>query len=115
MRILNAVYPPDGGASMGPKGDEPGQEDNRLSLDPNDPRWKKLLDDWSDGESYSVNVQIEQISPGEFRITALKEAAAPETDEAPAAEGGTPGAEDDDTDDTSPMKSSNPAVQGMMD
>jgi len=93
---------------MGPKGDEPGQEDNRLSLDPNDPRWKKLLDEWNDGETYSVNVQIEQISPGEFRVTALKEGGGSEESETP------PEKDTAEESSESAMQSKNPAVQSML-
>lgn len=52
---------------------DPGAVDNRLSLDPNDPRWKKMLAKWEDGGRYPIKIgswsgEIDQLSPGEFEI-----------------------------------------------
>ena len=45
--------------------EEPGAQDNRLSLDPNDPKFA-FAADWEDGKEYNVNLKVRQISPGEF-------------------------------------------------
>jgi hypothetical protein len=58
---------------------EPGSEDNRLSLNPNDPNWQDTLAAWKDGGEYKVTLTISQISPGEFQVTAL-ESETPEED-----------------------------------
>ncbi len=65
-------------------GKDPGAVDNRLSLDPNDPRWKNKLSEWEDGERYPINIggvklEMEQMSPGEFEIVGGE--AEEETDE----------------------------------
>ena len=49
-------------------GTDPGAEDNRLSLDPNNPDWKEAIADWEDGEEYTVTARVRQISPGEFEV-----------------------------------------------
>jgi hypothetical protein len=49
-------------------GTDPGAEDNRLSLDPNNPDWKDAIADWEDGEEYTLTVKARQISPGEFAV-----------------------------------------------
>lgn len=70
---------------------EPGMEDNRLSLDPNNPAWKDTLAEWEDGEEYPITdlpegTMIRQISPGEFSVVPPVEspAAETETEEEPA-------------------------------
>jgi hypothetical protein len=55
------------------EGTDPGAVDNRLSLDPNDRRWKKMLAKWEDGGRYHVTIggislEMDQLSPGEFEI-----------------------------------------------
>lgn len=45
--------------------EEPGAQDNRLSLDPNDPTFE-FAANWEDGKEYNVNLRVRQISPGEF-------------------------------------------------
>jgi len=52
--------------------DEAGASDNRLSLDPSDPRWKDILDKWQDGQSYEATIKINQVSPGEYEVEALQ-------------------------------------------
>lgn len=53
--------------------DEAGATDNRLSLDPNDPRWKEAMDKWEDGGDYWLErVGVHQVSPGEFTVTDAK-------------------------------------------
>ena len=49
-------------------GTDPGAEDNRLSLDPNNPDWKEAIADWEDGQEYTLTVKVNQISPGEFTV-----------------------------------------------
>lgn len=68
---------------------EPGMEDNRLSLNPNDPAWKDTLAEWEDGEEYPITdlpegTMIRQISPGEFAVVppVAAEAETEETEEA---------------------------------
>lgn len=51
--------------------DDPGAQDNRISIDPNDTRWAALLATWGDGGEYEVKAKIRQISPGEFEVTEL--------------------------------------------
>jgi len=55
----------DSGAAM--PSNEPGAEDNRLSLNPSDEQWSETLNAWEDGQCYKVELEIEQMSPGEFR------------------------------------------------
>lgn len=50
-----------------PVDDEPGAQDNRLSLDPNDPKFA-FAADWQDGQEYNVNLKVRQISPGELEV-----------------------------------------------
>lgn len=50
--------------------DDPGAIDNRLSLNPDD---FPVIQDWVDGETYTLSelgseVEIRQISPGEFEV-----------------------------------------------
>ena len=46
--------------------EEPGAQDNLLSLDPNDPKFE-FAADWQDGEEYNIkNLRVRQISPGQF-------------------------------------------------
>lgn len=73
-RILRDPMPPSGGSISGGAPAEAGQIDNRLSLDPSDTRWQKLLGGWDDGGEYTVTMTINQISPGEFEVKSMKEA-----------------------------------------
>lgn len=92
-------------------GVDPGAVDNRLSLDPNDPRWKKTLAKWEDGERYpivigGISLEMDQLSPGEFEIVGGEA----EED-----------VEDEDEEEPAPAKSKgyggkvNRAVRSMMD
>jgi len=65
----------------GVTGREPGSVDNRLSLDPSDPKWADKIDAWGDGEKYAVTLEITQISPGEFEVTGVTDAKASEGEE----------------------------------
>jgi len=71
-------------------GTDPGAEDNRLSLDPNNPDWKEAIADWEDGQEYELSVKVRQISPGEFEVIEVTpesessdEEAAPEEESEP--------------------------------
>lgn len=56
------------GGGSGVQGREPGSVDNRLSLDPSDPKWSDLIGSWKDGEEYDLKLKVSQISPGEFEV-----------------------------------------------
>jgi hypothetical protein len=91
MNIQMSDMAPQRGQMMN---DEAGELDNRLSLNPNDDRWKSTVGAWQDGEKYTVTLQVQQVSPGEFEVVSLQsqeaeEQAEPETDSgAPAAKAG---------------------------
>lgn len=51
---------------------EPGGQDNRLSLDPSNPKWSDTVGAWKDGKKYTLKVEVRQISPGEFEVTDAK-------------------------------------------
>lgn len=53
---------------MDAQGPDPGESENRLSLNPNDERWAEALETWEDGGQYTVTLTISQISPGEFDV-----------------------------------------------
>lgn len=100
---------PDGGQGAQPEmGDEAGAVDNRLTLNPNDPLWADTIKDWKDGERYGLaelgNVDLLQISPGEFEVVKSDEPqGAAETNDAAAADAG-----------ASAPAYGNPAVAKMM-
>lgn len=98
-----ADYPAD---SRSGSGTEPGAVDNRLSLDPNDKRWAKILAAWEDGETYKVTLEINQMSPGEFEVNSVEE----EGGEAEPDEG----SDTEETSDTGGAKV-NKSVKKMMD
>lgn len=94
-------------------GDEPGSQDNRLTLRPTD---FPMTEDWKDGETYSLSelgdAKIRQISAGEFEVIP-----------AAAAGGRTEGEEPGNTEqpqggpneeDKEPEEYPNPAVARMM-
>ncbi len=58
-----------GGGGAGTR--DAGAIENRLSLDPSDSRWPDLAG-WNDGDTYSGMITLEQVSPGEFQVTAFK-------------------------------------------
>lgn len=97
--------------SRSAEGVDPGAVDNRLSLDPNDPRWKKTLASWEDGERYPITIggiklEMDQISPGEFEIVGGEaEEETEEDEEAPAPKKKS----------YAPSGKMNKAVRGMMD
>ena len=92
-----------GGGAAGTR--EPGAVENRLSLDPSDSRWPELAG-WNDGDTYSGMITIEQVSPGEFQVTAFK-AKKPAMG---AEEDGEPSATDESTE-TGPEE--NPALKDL--
>jgi hypothetical protein len=48
---------------------EAGAVENKITLNPNDPRWKDTVGEWKDGEEYSFeHVKVRQISAGEFEV-----------------------------------------------
>jgi len=86
--------------------EDPGEVDNRLSLNPED---FPVTEDWEDGESYPLTalgkgVTLRQISPGEFEVVPLP--------------GGTPPEEAEAEEEAPPKRKrggySNPAVEGLM-
>lgn len=73
---------------------EAGAIENRLSLNPNDPQ-NSAVKDWQDGQRYNVSGEVEQISPGEFKVLSITgERSAesppvpPEEEEMPPSSGG---------------------------
>ena len=90
--------------SRGAEGTDPGAVDNRLSLDPNDPNWKKTIANWEDGEEYQLTVTVTQLSPGEFEVTGV------------TSESESPEEESDTEEEAEPMMKGKPnkAVRGMM-
>lgn len=72
--------------------DEAGELDNRLSLNPNDDRWKSTLGAWKDGEKYTVTLSIQQVSPGEFEVVSLEAQEAPTEPAEEETESGAPAA-----------------------
>lgn len=66
--------------------DQAGAADNRLSINPNDDRWADVLAAWKDGQTYSVQLDISQVSPGEFEVTGLQEAGGGEAEAGAEAE-----------------------------
>jgi len=94
--------------------EEPGSMDNTLSINPTDERFAPTVSQWQDGGVYKgVTVDLRQISPGKFEVTALS--------------GGTPesGSEEQPTEETAEQPTApaapaapagmNPAVARMMD
>ena len=68
-------------------------DDNHLRLNPNDPQWQEQVANWQDGETYQFkDVEVLQISPGEYRVTKATPVEAAATEEgggdAAAAAGG---------------------------
>ena len=59
-----------------PTGNEPGELDSRLTLNPNDERWSDSIEDWEDDKEYSMTVKARQISPGEFEVLDITDAEA---------------------------------------
>ena len=48
---------------------EAGAVENKLVLNPNDPKWKDTVGQWKDGEEYTLtNVRVRQVSAGEFEV-----------------------------------------------
>jgi len=64
--------------------DEPGAVENRLSLDPTNDAWADTIGNWDDGEEYTVEVKVRQISPGEFEVLEATPKEEAEEEEQPA-------------------------------
>lgn len=88
------------------QGNDPGELENRLSLSPNDPKWKDTLSKWADDEEYTVTLTIRQVAPGEFEVMDLKAQGAPSTEEETPTEEAAPAEEPD-------MPTRNPAIRRM--
>lgn len=74
---------------------EAGTQDNLLSLNPNDPKWKETVGAWEDGKEYKgVTVDLRQISPGEFEVTSLEAPADTGVEEETPAEDASSGPEE---------------------
>ena len=87
-----------------PMTDQAGELDNRLSLSVGD---FPVIEDWEDGKSYIVTMEIKQVSPGEFEpVTMISSKAKSDEEEAPSAEKGAK-----EADGANVPTSSNPAVQ----
>lgn len=91
---------------------EPGEVENRLSLNPNDPDFVDTIGDWEDGNEYTLsNVKVRQISPGEFEVLSM-DSGTP-SDDAESSEA-SPDAENPSEDQSEMGMSDNPAVRRMM-
>lgn len=89
-------------------GDEAGASDNRLTITPSE---FPETEEWQDGKRYTVRLEIEQVSPGEFTVMSLKSMPAAQTEE-PGTER-QPEAEPTE-EEKEPAGPPNPAVQRMM-
>lgn len=92
--------------------DEAGATDNRLSLTPSQFEFTK---DWRDGETYTLTVEVRQISPGEFEVVKADAQGAPESEEPGNTE--QPSGEQQESaggEGESPANYPNPAVAKMM-
>lgn len=90
---------------------EPGEVENRLSLNPNDPDFVDTIGDWEDGNEYTLsNVKVRQISPGEFEVLSVDSGSASSAEDAEAS----PDAENAMEDQSEMGMSDNPAVRRMM-
>lgn len=90
---------------------DPGELDNRLSLDPSDPLWKEFVGSWQDGQEYTMVVKARQISPGEFEVTGVTPSDSATEEEAEPAPG------NEEAEPEVPEESgayANPAVARMM-
>lgn len=87
---------------------DPGEIENRLSLNPSDPDMRDFLGSWSDGQDYTLILKVNQISPGEFQVTKAtpQDSSSEETDEQPGAT--------DEAQGTDAYGDVNPAVAKMM-
>lgn len=95
---------------------DPGEIENRLSLNPSDPDFKDFVGNWQDGEEYTMTVTVRQVSPGEFEVTKAvpQDTPAEETGEAPAAADEGETASGDEPQGTDTYGNMNPAVARMM-
>lgn len=50
---------------------EPAAQDNRLTINPNDPEFE-VAKEWEDGKQYRITALVTQASPGEFTVDAIE-------------------------------------------
>jgi hypothetical protein len=91
-----------------PMADEAGAQDDRLSLTPSK---FPIVADWEDGQTYTITLKVEQISPGEFQVLSADKPGTPQLEE--------PGTEQQPegepvNEEKAPAGPPNPAVQRMM-
>lgn len=114
MQLNRILLAPDAndntaGGGSGTAGREPGSIDNRLSLNPSDPKWQDKIDSWQDGEKYTITVNVTQLSPGEYEVEDVTEAKDTESE---GAGDETMGAEEDA--ETMNSTDGNPAMKKLM-
>lgn len=88
--------------------DEAGATDDRLSLTPSK---FPIIEDWEDGQKYTITLEVEQISPGEFQVFSATSPGAA-TNEEPGTERQPEG--EPVNEEKEPVGPPNPAVQRMM-
>lgn len=94
---------------------EAGAQDNLLSLNPNDEKWKDTVSAWEDGKEYKgVIVDLRQISPGEFEVTKLEAPGGAVEDETPAEDAGGGVDEGPAEQPPEPPMSKNPAMDNYL-
>jgi hypothetical protein len=92
---------------------EAGASDNNLNLNVGDDRWKDILAEWQDGQTYDIKGgKIQQVTPGKFRVLELDLGQAGTNEETEANEAGKRAAEKDEAEGT--REYSNPAVENLM-
>lgn len=95
--------------------DEAGAQDNLLSVNPNDPKWKDSVGAWEDDKEYAITGTVRQISPGEFEVIELDGKPVEAEAETPAEDAG--GGADEGAADQAPPEppmSKNPAVDAAL-
>jgi hypothetical protein len=96
-------------------GDEPGSQDNRITLRPAD---FPMTEDWKDGETYSLselgNAKIRQIAAGEFELIPAAAAGSPPEGEEPGTTEQPQGGANEEDKEPDPGNYPNPAVSRMM-
>lgn len=94
--------------------DDPGAYDNRMSLNPNDPKYKSTLAEWEDNQTYTFErVTVRQISPGEFQVISATPGEPASPSEGQAATETEPPA-DEGAEEAGGGEGENPAMRKMM-
>lgn len=88
--------------------DEAGAAEERLSLTPSK---YPFVEDWEDGQTYTITLKVQQISPGEFQVMSAT-TPGDGTPEEPGTE--TQPEAEPNNEETPPPGPVNPAVRGMM-